>query len=157
MDMSESVTVEGPFRGMGDVCGKVLADLPDWFGIEEANRNYVEKSQSLPTFVARQGENPIGFMSLLIHGPQSAELYVLGVMRDFHRRGIGRRLLRASESFLKEQGVRFVQVKTLAAIADDPGYANTRQFYEAEGYVTLEVFPELWDPGNPCLQMIKSL
>lgn len=152
-----NVEIDGPLPGMGKVCEKVLADLPEWFGIEEANKAYVEKSDKLPTFVARVGSEPIGFMSLLQHSPESAELYVLGVMRAYHRSGIGRRLLEASEAYLKDQGTRFVQVKTLAALADDPGYAKTRKFYEASGYVTLEVFPELWDPHNPCLQMIKCI
>ena len=155
--MSESIVIEGPFLGMGGVCEQVLSDLPEWFGIEEANRNYIEKSATLPTFVAKRGGEPIGFMSLLIHSPQSAELYVLGVMRDFHRHGIGRQLIEASESFLKDQGIKFVQVKTLAGIAEDPNYEKTRRFYEAQGYVALEVFPELWGPHNPCLQMIKGI
>ena len=82
---------------------------------------------------------------------------MLGVKRRLHRSGIGSRLLQVSEAYLRELGVQYVQVKTLAAIADDENYEKTRAFYEGRGYVTLEVFPELWDPGNPCLQMIKSL
>jgi len=155
--MNRSIVVEGPSVGAGAVCEKILNDLPNWFGIEEANRNYVEKAEKLPTFIAKLDSEAVGFMSLLMHSPESAELYVLGVLRDLHRQGIGRRLLRASEKYLKEQGVKFVQVKTLAAIADDPYYEKTRQFYESEGYVTLEVLPDLWDPHNPCLQMIKGI
>ena len=96
-------------------------------------------------------------MSLLQHSPQSAELYVLGVRPHLHRHGVGKQLLEASERYLREQGIRYVQVKTLAALADDKNYEKTRAFYEGQGYVTLEVFPDLWDPGNPCLQMIKGL
>jgi len=155
--MSESVVVEGPLFGMGHVCEKILSDLPDWFGIEDANKDYAKKSETLPTFIAKIESETVGFMSLLIHSPQSAELYVLGVLRKYHRQGIGKKLLLASESYLKEQGVKFVQVKTLAALAEDPNYEKTRVFYEGEGYVTLEVFPELWDPKNPCLQMIKDI
>lgn len=39
----------------------------------------------------------------------------------------------------------------------DPGYVKTRAFYQARGFVSLEVFPTLWGPANPALQMIKSL
>jgi hypothetical protein len=38
-----------------------------------------------------------------------------------------------------------VQVKTLAVLAYDSNYEKTRALYEGDGYVTLEVFPELWD------------
>jgi len=155
--MRNSLEIEGPLLGKGQVCESVIRDLPDWFGIEEANRNYIEKADKLPTFVAKIDSEPVGFMSLLIHSPQSAELYVFGVLRDFHRQGIGRKLLHASESWLKEQGVQFVQAKTLAAEAEDKNFEKTRQFYESADYVPLEVFPDLWDPHNPCLQMIKSI
>lgn len=60
------------------------------------------------------------------------------------------------EALQDEQGVRFVQVKTLAPGSNDPSYAKTRKFYESAGYVALEEFPELWDLHNPCLQMIKA-
>jgi len=155
--MTEPIIIEGPLFGMGHVCEKVLCDLPDWFGIEEANRDYARKAEILPTFIARRQAETVGFMSLLVHSPQSAELYVLGVLSACHRQGIGKQLLHASEAYLKDKGVTYVQVKTLAATAGDPNYEKTRAFYAAEGYVTLEVFPELWDPHNPCLQMIKAI
>ena len=132
--MSESVVVEGPLFGMGHVCEKVLSDLPDWFGIEEANKNYTKNAETLPTFIAKVESETVGFMSLLIHSPQSAELYVLGVLSKYHRQGIGKKLLLASES-LKEQGVEFVQVKTLAVLAYDSNYEKTRALYEGDGYV----------------------
>lgn len=155
--MSMEVKIEGPFLGKGKDCAEILADLPMWFGIEEANKNYAEKAEALPTFIASIGGRVVGFMSLLVHSPQSAELYVLGVLREYHRKGIGKMMLDASEAHLKQQGISFVQVKTLAAAAGDPNYEKTRSFYADQGYVTLEVFPELWDPHNPALQMIKCL
>ena len=155
--MRNVVQIEGPKYGVGSECEKVLRDLPAWFGIEEALQHYVEQANKLPTFVAMHHNETVGFVSARIHFVASAELYVLGVKRAFHRTGIGRKLLDACEAYLAKQGVRFVQVKTLSASADDPGYARTRKFYEASGYVALEEFPELWDPHNPCLQMIKSI
>ena len=152
-----TLKIEGPLFGQGKACAEVLQDLPEWFGIEEANKNYSEVAETLPTFVARDGETVIGFMSLMIHAEKSAELYVLGVKQAYHRQGVGKRLLAASEAFLRGSGIQYVQVKTLAALAKDANYEKTRAFYQGQGYVTLEVFPEMWDPQNPCLQMIKSI
>lgn len=149
--------IEGPSLGKGQVCADILSDVPEWFGIETANRNYAEKAEKLPTFTARIADKTVGFMSLMLHSEHSAELYVLAVLKDYHRKGIGKLLLEACENYLRDRGIRYVQVKTLAAIADDPNYEKTRAFYEGQGYVTLEVFPELWDPHNPCLQMIKGI
>lgn len=36
-------------------------------------------------------------------------------------------------------------------------YAETRAFYRARGYTPLEVFPTLWSPRNPALQLVKVL
>ena len=48
-------------------------------------------------------------------------------------------------------------MKTLAATQPDPNYAATRHFYEALGFLPVEVFPTLWDARNPCLLMVKPL
>jgi coenzyme F420-0:L-glutamate ligase/coenzyme F420-1:gamma-L-glutamate ligase len=48
-------------------------------------------------------------------------------------------------------------VKTLAPTRPDENYARTRAFYEAMGFTPLEVFPELWDPRNPALQLVKRV
>ena len=45
----------------------------------------------------------------------TVELYVMGVLPQLHRRGVGRELLN-----------------------------------RALGFKEFEVFPTLWDPGNPC-------
>jgi hypothetical protein len=61
------------------------------------------------------------------------------------------------ETNLAGSGVEFLQVKTLSASHPDEGYARTRAFYLARGFRPLEEFPHLWSPGNPALQLIKSL
>ena len=155
--MNSDIEISGPLQGQGQVCATILADVPEWFGIEEANRNYAKEAESLPTFVATMDNEPVEFMTLKTHAPEAAELYVLAVLKRYHRQGIGKLLLDASEAYLRSEGVRFLQVKTLAADADDENYAKTRRFYQGQGYVTLEVFPDLWDPQNPALQMIKAL
>ena len=155
--MSLDVEIKGPLLGQCQVCAIALADILEWFGIEEANQKYAEETEELPTFVAEINGDPVGFMALKIQSPESAELYVLGVMKAYHRSGTGKLLLAASEDDLRSQAVRFLQVKTLADLSDDENYAQTRRFYEGQSYVTSEVFPELWHPSNAALQMIKHL
>jgi len=58
---------------------------------------------------------------------------------------------------LHERGIRFMTVKTLAASHPDPNYAKTRRFYEAIGFLPLEVLPTLWGCSNPCLLMLKPV
>ena len=99
----------------------------------------------------------MGFLTLVRHGQYAAEVYVMAVRPELHRRGIGRQLLVHAESMLATDGVEFLQVKTLAPSRPDEGYQRTRAFYLSYGFRPLEEFPDLWDAENPALQMIKVI
>ncbi len=151
------MNIEGPLLGQGAVCETILRALPEWFGVEEATAQYIRDVDTLPTFVAFEDGRAVGFMAVKQHFPQAAELYVLGVLPETHRQGVGQALLSAVEAYLHQQGVEYLQVKTLSASHPDPGYAKTRAFYEAMGFRPLEEFPTLWDEANPCLLMVKAV
>jgi coenzyme F420-0:L-glutamate ligase/coenzyme F420-1:gamma-L-glutamate ligase len=132
----------------------VLRDLPEWFGIEEATRAYIEAAATLPTFAVEPGQ---GFLCLKQHTPHAAELYVMGVRREHHRRGIGRALLGAAESWCRAHGIRYLHVKTLGPSRSSRGYDATRAFYEAQGFVALEEIHGFWDEENPALILVKDV
>jgi GNAT superfamily N-acetyltransferase len=134
------------------LCESILRELPDWFGIEEATAAYIRDVAELPTFAVGDA----GFLSLKLHNPRAAEVYVMGVRPHTHRRGIGTALLAAAEGYLRESDVEYLQVKTLGPSLPDDGYERTRLFYEASGFVPLEELLELWE-GNPCLLLVKRL
>ncbi len=87
---------------------------------------------------------------------RAAEIYLMAVLPQYHRRGVGRAMIRFIEAHLRERGVGYLQVKTQGLSRPDANYALTQKFYEAIGFAALEEFPDLW-PGNPALQMIKCL
>ena len=158
--MSELIRMQivGPQLGRQCECEAILRSLPDWFGIESAIVQYVRDIETLPTFLALDERGQaVGFMSVRKHFPHAADLHVLAVRQEQHRHGVGRELLRCVETWLRAEGVRFLQVKTLAPTAKYEPYERTRRFYEAMGFTALEIFPTLWDAKNPCLIMIKGL
>jgi coenzyme F420-0:L-glutamate ligase/coenzyme F420-1:gamma-L-glutamate ligase len=132
----------------------VLRDLPDWFGIEAATAAYIEEAATLPTFAV---EPDAGFLCLKQHTPRAAELYVMGVRLQQHRRGIGRALVSAAESWCRARGIRYLHVKTLGPSRSSRGYDTTRAFYEAMGFVALEELHGLWDEENPALILVKDV
>jgi GNAT superfamily N-acetyltransferase len=134
------------------LCESILRELPEWFGIEEATAAYIRDIAELPTFAA--GDD--GFLAVKLHTPQAAELYVMGVRPERHRRGVGTALLAAAEDYLRDRGIEYFQVKTLGPSRRSEGYERTRRFYEARGFIPLEEIHGLWD-GNPCLLMVKRL
>ena len=138
-------------------CEAILRALPDWFGIEESIVEYVNLLPELTCLGAFDEDGLAGFLALKRHFPETAEIHVMGVRPERHRRGIGRLLVEAAVVHARGDGVRHLTVKTLSARHPDEFYARTRAFYLALGFDRLEELPELWSPGNPCLFMSKSL
>ena len=149
--------IEGPSLGKSAVCEPILRDLPEWFGIEAAIVHYVAEIDILPTFLALHDGGALGFLSVKQHMHASAELYVMAVCPDVHHQGVGRALVIAAQEWLKDRNVQYLQVKTLGPSHPDEGYAKTRLFYEAVGFVPLEEFTQLWDERNPCLILVKKI
>ena len=134
----------------------ILESLPDWFGIPEAREEYLGKSASRPFFAAFDGERAIGFLCLAETGKDTAELCVMGVLKEYHRHGVGKALFTTAKRRAKELGYSFLQVKTVQ-MGKYPEYDATNRFYLALGFCEFEVFPTLWDEWNPCQIYVMSL
>ena len=134
----------------------VLEDLPDWFGIPEARENYVREGAGLPFFAAYHEAQPVGFLCLKKTGRDTAELFVMGVRKEYHRKGIGRALFQTAKEAALRMGYSFLQVKTVQS-GRYPEYDQTNQFYLSLGFREFEVVPTLWDEWNPCQVYVMSL
>ena len=147
----------GPQLNTAAVCAPILRALPDWFGIEEAIRQYETEIDHLPTFLAVTETTTAGFLSLKLHNAFSAELYVMGIVPSAQRQGMGKALVREAQFWLRMQGIDYWQVKTLGESHPDANYAATRAFYAAMGFRPLEELKQIWDENNPCLIMVKRI
>ena len=162
---TQGFVVHGPLRGQGAVAEGILRALPGWFGIESSIVEYAAAADELPTFVAaphaRVAADPardvIGFVTVRPTSEDALELHVMGVVAEWHRRGVGGALVERAAAYARAEGFALLHVKTLAATDPDPGYAATRAFYLAERFLPLEVFPELWGPDDPCLVLVRPL
>ncbi len=138
-------------------CERILRALPHWFGIEEANRAYVENLGRLPGAVAEAGGEIVGFIALEAHDAKSLEIHVLCVEPGNHRRGIGRELVRWSRDFAAAQGAHWLHVKTRGPATPDAGYEKTRRFYLAQGFEPLFESLTLWGPENSALILVMRV
>ncbi len=144
-------------EGGGATCAELLTTVPHWFGLADANENYRRIADRSPTLVALDGDQAVGFVTVVFHSPEAAELHVMAVRPELHRTGVGRTLVEAVESRLRSEGVEFLQVKTLSASAGDEPYLRTLAFYTALGFRVLEEMPSLWDEDNPAVLLIKRV
>lgn len=140
-----------------EICRNILSALPDWFGIPESVDNYVEKCAGMPFWVAKIQGEVIGFISVKRTSSAAAEIYVMGILNEHQKSGIGRALFNACYDYCKETGYEFLQVKTLDKSNSDVYYAATRAFYLAMGFRELECIPEIWGSDNPCMIMIMNI
>jgi GNAT superfamily N-acetyltransferase len=140
-----------------DDCERLLHGLPDWFGIPESNRSYIEGLSTLPAFVARHRGAVAGFVSIRVHGPKSCEIEILAVDRTLHRKGIGRALVGRCEEWARDARASLLHVKTLGPSHPDPFYAETRAFYRAIGFQPLFETTAFWGADQPTLILLKPL
>jgi ribosomal protein S18 acetylase RimI-like enzyme len=142
------------------LCGPVLRSVPEWFGIESATAAYIEATRTMPTWAALESEGTsapaLGFLTVRRHYPHAAEIHCIAVRKDSHGRGIGTMLVRAVEEALRQDGVEFLQVKTMGPSKPNREYAMTLRFYKAVGFVEVEEFIGLWG-GLPALQLVRRL
>jgi ribosomal protein S18 acetylase RimI-like enzyme len=144
-------------EGKVSIARSILEGLPEWFGILQARERYIERAGQLPMTAVSVGTEIVGFLSVENKTRVSSEIHVLGIRRDWHRRGVGTILLRATEIALIPSGIRYLIAKTLSNKHSNAHYGITRQFYESVGFEPIDELPELWGPDAPCLMMLKVL
>lgn len=139
-----------------NVTRTILEALTEWFEIEESREDYIRNSSGKTFIGAYDDDRPIGFMYLKQTGRHTVEIAVMGVLKEYHRSGVGRRLFEAGKNAAVSAGYSFIQVKTVKmGVYED--YDRTNLFYLSLGFKELEVFPNLWDEANPCQIYIMAL
>lgn len=138
------------------IASTILADLSDWFGLPDSTAEYIKCSQELPFWAEIENDTANGFITLQKTSPHTAEIYVMGVLKEFHNSGIGKKLFEAFYSYAKGHGYSFIQVKTVQE-GHYEEYDRTIQFYKKLGFKEFECFPTLWDEWNPCQIFIMAI
>ena len=138
------------------IARKILEALPDWFGIAESREAYIRESRGQPFWADVEDGMARGFLALKETSPYTAEIAVMGVLPEHHRRGAGRVLFEAFRKYAKERGYAFLQVKTVRE-GCYASYDKTNAFYRSLGFRELECFPTLWEEWNPCQVFVMAV
>ncbi len=108
-------------------------------------------------FSADADGGTLGYASIADHFGRNCEIHSMGVLPEWHRRGIGRALIDTAARWAVERGYEFLSVKTLSEAHPDRNYAGTRRFYHAMGFEPFEELKGLWGPDLPCLLLVKRI
>ena len=138
------------------IARSILESLPDWFGIAESREQYIQDSVDKTFFCAYDHDKPVGFLYLKQTGKETMELAVMGVLKAYHRQGIGKALFECAKTASREKGYSILQVKTVQ-MGKYEDYDRTNLFYLSLGFKEFEIFPTLWDERNPCQIYVMAI
>ena len=130
---------------------------PTWF-TESALQEIAYAVRHEKGYVAVMDGVQVGFVTYRVNADgEAAELTWIGVCPDFHRKGIGRRLVGALEQELSRKGVKTLEVSTVAPTVNYEPYAQTRRFYHAIGFRYVRVEPKGFPSGDDKLLLRKQI
>ena len=137
---------------------RILEELPDWFGDPAAIDNYAAHSadEGFTSLLARDGDDTVGIALVERHFPQSAELHLIAISPAARGQGIGRALTERACADLASDSCLVLTVHTVGPSFNHDGYAQTRSFYLALGFIPLEEHSGLDWPG-PTLILARPL
>ena len=138
------------------IARKILEALHDWFEVEENREKYILACVNWTFLAAKENDEYVGFLCLKETSKETVELAVMGVLTEYHRKGIGTQLFEAANNFAKDSGYSFMQVKTVQ-LGVYPDYDITNRFYQVCGFKELEVIKEIWGEENPCQIYVRYL
>ena len=61
----------------------VLNDLPEWFGMPQSTEQYIKDSQEKPFLASFYNKDLVGFVVFSSSSPNCAEIFVMGVKKEF--------------------------------------------------------------------------
>ncbi|HFU4463745.1 TPA: hypothetical protein ACGO9X_001027 [Streptococcus suis] len=61
-----------------DIIKMVLADLPEWFGLPESTKEYIQNGSLFPLWAACVEDEPVGFVTLTKTSGDCGEIHCMG-------------------------------------------------------------------------------
>lgn len=138
------------------IARQILEQLREWFEVDESREKYIAECIDWTFIAAEEDGKYAGFLCLKETGKATIEIAVMGVLKDYHRHRIGRKLVEKAVETARAAGYSFMQVKTVQ-IGFYPDYDKTNKFYQSCGFKEFEVIREIWGEDNPCQIYVMSL
>jgi GNAT superfamily N-acetyltransferase len=144
-------------------CDQIILSLPRYFGYEAGRAACAEAVRSSEGWVATLDGCVVGFLTVQDYFDTTAEITWMAVHVQHRGQGIGKQLIQRLRQETKARGYRLLLVATLAPSYDegpteDGGYARTRAFYQAAGFLPVREVPFYWGEGSdPALLLVMPL
>lgn len=120
---------------------EIMNALPEWFSPPEDIVNKSVIHREYPFIAAYDSGKAVGFAALKIHNRYTADVYNLGVLREYHRTGIGHQLMNACVQYCKENNYQFLTVNTLDESAVYDLTMVRERFIRKKGFIHWKCLP----------------
>ena len=126
------------------LCRKITADLPEYFGLPDANEHYAVGVRTRLNLAAKLNEDYLGLISIDFPYPNNSNIYWMALLRNYQGRGAGHKLIEHACKLARDKGATTMTVETLAPTEADENYLKTYHFYQSVGF-------------SPLLNLIRGL
>lgn len=140
-----------------NVCDSILHELPEWFSREIIIKKYTREATILPMYCASIDGEVIGFITIKSQNEFSDEVHTIAIKKRYHRKGIGKMLMKLAAGSSERKGKKYLTVKTPSLAVKNNYYDQTRSFYLNNGFVPLNEFSNLWEEKTAGVLMVKAL
>jgi hypothetical protein len=89
---------------------KITIDLPEYFGLPEVNEYYATGVRSRVNLAAKVDEKYVGLIAIDFPYSENANIYWMGILRPYHRTGIGKILSCEAFDRAKNIGAKTISV-----------------------------------------------
>ena len=112
------------------ICRDITADLPDYFGIPEANEQYAKGMLERVSFAAIIDAQYVGLITLEFPFSNNANIYWMAVKNKYQGQKIGSSLVEKAVEYCREKGYTSITVETLSPKNENKDYLKTYHFYQ---------------------------
>ncbi len=115
----------------------IASSLKEWF--TKAGVRHIEQDLEFQSvFLAEAASGIVGFLSYFLYDGVG-HIGWMGVLKDYHRNGIGEMLIKQFEMEMMNCSIATLQVYTLGDGVDYKPYEQTRYFYRKMGFKNYRV------------------
>ncbi len=132
MTDADSITIRDMTKDDLDEVARLGRSLAGWFTPNDMKRIAID-ARFENGLLAEQEGRAVGFLLYYVFEAK-ARIAWMGVRREHHHQGIGRRLIERLEGVLRQVGIEELYVGTLGDSVDYKPYVATRAFYRALGF-----------------------
>ena len=84
------------------IAREILCGLQEWFVLPESTSEYITYSKEMSFWADMENKQARGFIALKETSTYTLEIYVMGVLKEFHRYKIGTHLFKVCYDYAKE-------------------------------------------------------